>query len=452
MSIESVKLRFLAGSKETAFYDLCDLVVDCRDRVAALEAKQAAVPKSDPIPKSESAGVPLDPSGSHNEGDLSANTPPPALQHYVFPTKGVTQEGDEWLAFPSGDWLPTATKYPSTVDIGTMMVGTIIRRPILASLREQLAAKPPEPQQPKTFTERREQLGKRVRQVWVDWAKTQDRPKADWLDPWEALPENIKEVDRRIGCVIWGDAVAEFSSEIADSQVRKLLADQHQQPTADAVEGQQWLYNAYIVIKKRPASQLALEAAGEFIRNTPHPDTLKVRELERKLAEAKADITGATACIDSCQAALDPYVEKGALLRRVQLLIADRNQWKEAADTWTSRFEREAETAAGLRQSIASRDATIAELRKEIASRYDGPRPCWPVGEVMLGEYVSDSMNLTYRMYNGIAEYERDMEGIWSLSYNGNQTPKWLEWVHQRARELNYWEPAAEAKADTRDA
>lgn len=45
----------------------------------------------------------------------------------------------------------------------------------------------------------RELLGKRVRSVWVQWAKEQPSPKESWLQPWEKLSEPDKEVDRRIG-------------------------------------------------------------------------------------------------------------------------------------------------------------------------------------------------------------------------------------------------------------
>ena len=45
----------------------------------------------------------------------------------------------------------------------------------------------------------RETLGRRVREVWVAWAKTQHEPKASWLLPWEELDERDREVDRQIG-------------------------------------------------------------------------------------------------------------------------------------------------------------------------------------------------------------------------------------------------------------
>lgn len=45
----------------------------------------------------------------------------------------------------------------------------------------------------------REALGRRVRGVWIQWAKEQPNPKPSWLVPWAGLGEPDKEVDRRIG-------------------------------------------------------------------------------------------------------------------------------------------------------------------------------------------------------------------------------------------------------------
>lgn len=52
--------------------------------------------------------------------------------------------------------------------------------------------------------QRREWLGRIVREVWVRWAKEQPEPKPSWLVPWDGLTEPEQEVDRRIG-----EAVAE---------------------------------------------------------------------------------------------------------------------------------------------------------------------------------------------------------------------------------------------------
>jgi len=53
-----------------------------------------------------------------------------------------------------------------------------------------------------------EVLGQLVREVWVEWAKEQENPKDSWFTPWEALPEPMKEVDRRIGLKIARAAIA----------------------------------------------------------------------------------------------------------------------------------------------------------------------------------------------------------------------------------------------------
>jgi len=45
----------------------------------------------------------------------------------------------------------------------------------------------------------REDLGRKVREIWIEWAKEQENPKESWLVGWDALGESDKEVDRRIG-------------------------------------------------------------------------------------------------------------------------------------------------------------------------------------------------------------------------------------------------------------
>lgn len=45
----------------------------------------------------------------------------------------------------------------------------------------------------------RDVAGRVVRVAWVEWARQQPDPKPHWLEPWEALDEPMREVDRRIG-------------------------------------------------------------------------------------------------------------------------------------------------------------------------------------------------------------------------------------------------------------
>ncbi len=49
----------------------------------------------------------------------------------------------------------------------------------------------------------RDALGRKVREVWRAWAREQPAPKTSWLEPWENLPEPDKEVDRRIGELLY---------------------------------------------------------------------------------------------------------------------------------------------------------------------------------------------------------------------------------------------------------
>jgi hypothetical protein len=54
----------------------------------------------------------------------------------------------------------------------------------------------------------RDSLGRRVREVWVEWARHQPAPKSSWLSSYDELAEPDKEVDRRIGAALWGDGFA----------------------------------------------------------------------------------------------------------------------------------------------------------------------------------------------------------------------------------------------------
>ena len=44
-----------------------------------------------------------------------------------------------------------------------------------------------------------EDLGRAVREVWIEWAKTQPNAKPSWLTPWEELDDEQREVDIKIG-------------------------------------------------------------------------------------------------------------------------------------------------------------------------------------------------------------------------------------------------------------
>ena len=63
----------------------------------------------------------------------------------------------------------------------------------------------------------RDALGRRVREVWIEWARRQPSPKPSWLVPYDDLSESDKEADRCIGAAIWGDAVASLAGQIANA-------------------------------------------------------------------------------------------------------------------------------------------------------------------------------------------------------------------------------------------
>jgi hypothetical protein len=60
----------------------------------------------------------------------------------------------------------------------------------------------------------REFLGRLVRMEWVRWAREQSDPKLHWLEPWDALDEPMREVDRRIGERVASVAVAMMQRDL----------------------------------------------------------------------------------------------------------------------------------------------------------------------------------------------------------------------------------------------
>lgn len=56
----------------------------------------------------------------------------------------------------------------------------------------------------------RDELGRAVRRLWIQWAEQQPDPKPAWLLPWEHLREPDREADRIIGEGIARLAVESF--------------------------------------------------------------------------------------------------------------------------------------------------------------------------------------------------------------------------------------------------
>lgn len=70
----------------------------------------------------------------------------------------------------------------------------------------------------------REALGRRVREVWIEWAREQPEPKPSWLVPWNELGPADREVDMRIG-----EALAGFRRQgpITDDRTDRRSHDRH---------------------------------------------------------------------------------------------------------------------------------------------------------------------------------------------------------------------------------
>lgn len=104
---------------------------------------------------------------------------------------------------------------------GDMCGGKFVRR---ATLDEMLAAglpaatarpTPPPAEDGDDWGSHRDILGRRVREVWVAWAKRQPAPKPSWLVPYDDLSEADKEADRCIGAALWGDGFRDGTDSLA---------------------------------------------------------------------------------------------------------------------------------------------------------------------------------------------------------------------------------------------
>lgn len=73
------------------------------------------------------------------------------------------------------------------------------QREYVALLERELAGKADTIPPPFDLVALGEVLGRRVRELWVDWATRQPNPKPSWLVSWDDLSESEREVYREIG-------------------------------------------------------------------------------------------------------------------------------------------------------------------------------------------------------------------------------------------------------------
>lgn len=81
--------------------------------------------------------------------------------------------------------------------------------------------------------EPRELVGRLVRQVWVEWAREQPDAKPSWLLPWEELDAGQREVDMRIGAMLFSKG-----QETGIEYVERAVSGFHQpQPVRFSIGG-----------------------------------------------------------------------------------------------------------------------------------------------------------------------------------------------------------------------
>ena len=93
-----------------------------------------------------------------------------------------------------GDWEKGVIQ-PSQFELDNHSLWRAIAGDVARAITE-AGWRPPLPNAPRLS---REDLGRRIREVWVRWAREQAEPKPSWLLSWEDLDDGQREVDMRMG-------------------------------------------------------------------------------------------------------------------------------------------------------------------------------------------------------------------------------------------------------------
>ena len=104
-----------------------------------------------------------------------------------------------------------------------------------------------------------EEVGKLVREIWIKWAREQPVIKPSWTQPWEALSEPDREVDRRIGFELFrmgylaGRASRQARIDSHEAYIKKLdgLIEEVGGITVSCINPYEDLKRALIALKTR---------------------------------------------------------------------------------------------------------------------------------------------------------------------------------------------------------
>src|SRR5260221_6649838 len=107
----------------------------------------------------------------------------------------------------------------------------------------------------------REELGKLVRDTWIQWAKEQHDPKDSWMVPWEALDGGQREVDMLIGEAVAAGAHADGLFDGAAAEREHIL----QQAMDEAAKQQYALAAAALTEFANLLQDDAREAAAKAV-------------------------------------------------------------------------------------------------------------------------------------------------------------------------------------------
>jgi len=168
---------------------------------------------------------------------------------------------------------------------------------------------------------RRDALGRRVREVWIEWAKTQPNPKPSWVVPYDELDEADKEADRCIGSALYGDGI-EVGMRM-QSAMRAALPDPRptEAEAEDALHDIGMPYRFRVVAVLRDHGCFRPEPAAEWVggdfwqADPPTEAEIEAEYFSGRGAEpvpaAEPPHLGATMLCDACDGSGDTFVYQG---------------------------------------------------------------------------------------------------------------------------------------------
>jgi hypothetical protein len=200
----------------------------------------------------------------------------------------------------------------------------------------------------------REALGREVRRVWVDFARSQPNPKPHHLAPWEELDEPNKEVDRIIG-----ERLATLGAEAAFASMQRILV------ADNCDDADRFIHAARSALRVAPP--VDHEAARRDLTAALGKQNLEVARITRALADEKA-------AREEAEASLDEVRGNGGVLSEDDCVNIAMLYWGASPETHRPRPMGSQAFNTARRAAYDQRMRDVAVLQT-LAARFRSERP-----------------------------------------------------------------------------